>query len=211
MDGPDVLARRAAARRTPVAWRPLVRRVVIALVLAAALLTGVMWTIGAATRSITTQEQRFPATSIDALRIDGGAGPVTIVVVDRGDVAVTTRLTDSALGRIASRPAVSGRTLRITTDCERRCLASKATADHQIAIPRATIETMDLKLATGDVRVDGFAGDIEVVTTDGDIFLSHFSGEVTRLRTTRGAIRVETGGAETRQIPGRVYASPRSR
>ncbi len=201
---------RAADRSARVAWRPLARRVVVALAFVALLLTGVLWTIGAATRSTTTQQQAFPAAGIDTLRIEGGAGPVAIVVVDRGDMVVTTRLTDSALGRIASRRAVSGRTLRITTDCERRCLASRATADHQIAIPRATIEAMDLELATGDVRVDGFAGEIEVATTDGDIFLSHFSGEVTRLRTTRGEITVETGDAGVRRIPGRVYAAPRS-
>ena len=184
------------------AWSRVARRVVVALVLAASLLTAVLWTIGAATRSVTTQEQIYPATGIDTLRIDGGAGPVTIVVVPRADVVVTSRLTDSALGRIASRRAVSGRTLTITTDCEWRCLASNATADHQIAIPRAMIETMDLRRATGDVRVDGFAGNIEVATTDGDIFLSHFSGEVTQLRTTRGAIRVEAGETEPRQVPG---------
>lgn len=210
MEASDVSSRRAAARSTRIAWRRLARRIVIGLVLIALLLTGVIWTIGTATRSITTQQQAFPATGIDTLEIDGGAGPVAIVVVNRWDVVVTTRLTDSALGRITSRPAVSGRTLRITTDCERRCLASNATADHQIAIPRALIETMDVELVAGDVRVDGFAGDVEVATSDGDIVLSHFGGEVTRLRTTRGEIAVETGDAEVRRIPGRVYAAPRS-
>ncbi len=201
-----------STRREPrVAWRRSAGRAVGVLVLVALLLTAVLWTIGAATRSVTTQQQAFPAAGIDTLRIDGGAGPVTIVVVDRADLVVTSRLTDSALGRIASRRAVSQGTLTITTDCGSRCRASKASADHQIALPRATIESLVLTLASGDVRVDGFEGDIEVATSDGDIFLSDFSGEVTRLRTARGIIRVEIGDADARQVPGWVYAAPRSR
>lgn len=197
MEGSDVSAKPAAPGPPRVAWLAATPWVVIAPVLLALLLTAVLWAIGAATRSVTTEQQAFPATGIDTLRIDQGAGPVTIVVVDRADVVVTTRLTDSALGRVTSGRVVSRHTLTITTDCGWHCLASRATADHQIALPRSTIETIDLNLTRGAVRVDGFAGDIEVATTDGDIFLSHFSGEVTRLRTTRGLVRVEPGDAGT--------------
>lgn len=161
------------------------------------LLLVVLWAIGAMTRSVTTEEQAFPAASIDTVRIDGGAGPVTIVVVDRADVVVTARLMDSALGRIAGRQVVSGRTLTITTDCGWRCLASGAFADHQIALPRAAIETLDLRRARGDVRVDGFGGSIEVATTAGDIHLSRFRGEITALRAARGTVRVESGDGGT--------------
>lgn len=191
-------ARPAAPRRPSVTRLPVAGRLAIALVVISLLLTAALWTIGAATRSVTTEEQAFPAAGIDTLRIDGGAGPVTIVVVDRADVVVTTRLTDSALGRIATERNVAGGTLTLTTICGWRCLASAATADQQIALPRATIEAMDLRLTRGAVRVDGFAGDIEVSTGDGDIFLSRFEGEVARLRAPRGLIQVERGDGPLR-------------
>lgn len=166
--------------------------VVIGIVALVALIALVIWAVTSLTRTTTMQEQAFAPEGVDALEVVGLSGSITVVVVDRADISVTTRLTSSVWQQPSTSRDIDEGTLSITSDCGRRAIFSVCSVEHQIAVPPDALATMRLRATAGAVRVDGYAGDLEVDTTAGSIVLSDHAGEVARLRTTAGEINVES-------------------
>jgi hypothetical protein len=146
------------------------------------------WTVGAVER---TSREVVPG-PVRELRVDAGAGDITIVPALSGDVTIVTRATGS-LHRPQLQVGVNGTDVTLTGGCSAlnfgRCDA--ATVVH---VPPGTAVTVNA--ASGDISASGITAPVQLITASGDVSASGLTG---------GAdLRTSSGDVQARDLAGRV-------
>lgn len=188
-------ARTRSVRSTPrrLLWTGLAG--IAALVLGA----GLLYAATLVTQEVSTARRTFDVARVDSLYISSLAGDVEVVVEERADIAVDSRLS-SALGyEVASTAGVSGRSLVIASRCDLRLFATRCAASHTVAIPSDVAIDLELETTAGDITVDGFSGETATIETTAGNIVFDTSRAPRRLesRTAAGDIRLT--------VPDEVY------
>lgn len=172
---------------------------VLAAIVMLAVGASVVAAVSFAGREISSTTQSFDATAIESLDVTTLAGDVRILVEERDDIALTSRISSTRWSEPVSSAEVSGGSLIIASGCESRLLGLRCAASHTVAVPSDVAFDLDLETTAGDIRVDGFTGETAVVeTTAGDITFGALSAPVRLdVTTTAGNIRIV--------VPDEVY------
>ena len=169
----------------------IVLRILGVVVVLGVVLVVVLWTVATTTEETTTQERSIPAGEIDVLDLQAVAGAITIVVEDRPDVVVTSRLTSGLLDRASSEVDVTAGTLAVSSRCERRGVFSECRVDHELVVPPGELTSMRVSTTAGPIEVRSFDGQVEIDATAGEIELLDFKGPSATLQSTAARIVVD--------------------
>ena len=172
---------------------------------AVVVLAGLVSVAAYATRDIAVVEDAFDVSTLTSLDIAGVAGDVDIVVEDRADVLVTSRLSSSLWNDASAGASLDDGTLTLDSGCERQWLTVYCTADQTVAVPADALSHIDITTTAGDVMVTGFDGEVSLLTRAGDVVLRDFGGETAVMETTAGNVVIEAGSA-LRSLEARTTA-----
>lgn len=165
--------------------------IVVGILAIVVLLAVAVAAIAAVTRETATEQRSFSSDDVGEIEVRGTAGEMDVLVEDRDDIAVTTRLTSRLWERASSDMHLADGTLAVESDCRRTVFFTGCTVEHIILLPADAVARVQLAATAGAIEVEGFAGDLEVTTTAGRIELLAFSGRTARLKTTAGEISVQ--------------------
>lgn len=179
---------------TPVApdRRPSRRLPAVLLVglLAASLLTVAVGRAVSAGAETTTSVQTFPVEGLREVVVSSGG--VEVVVAERDDVELTSRVTASPSDEPPLTVEVAGGRLSIESACSDRLIAVRCASEHRLALPAGALDELAVRTTAGDVTLTGFAGDVALATHAGDVELLGFAGAEARIETSAGDVRVES-------------------
>jgi DUF4097 and DUF4098 domain-containing protein YvlB len=167
-------------------------RLVIGVLVVIALLLVALWAITELARTTTSQEQPLAADEVDALEVRSEAGSISIVVEERGDIAVRSELSSGPWDEISSDVTLAEGTLSVTDDCDRGVpFFTDCQVDHELAVPPEVLTSISIQATAGAIDIRGFDGELDVFTTAGRIVVSDFAGPTASLRSTAGQILVD--------------------
>ncbi|MGH2892357.1 MAG: DUF4097 family beta strand repeat-containing protein [Solirubrobacteraceae bacterium] len=156
-----------------------------ALLVAAAVVLGVLWLSSAKT---TTVSARVPG-SLMGVEVRVQSGDVTIVGGSHSGVAIT-RSGHSVFGHgPVERRSISSGIVRITSRCPRLVIGS-CTASYRIDVPNDV--PISVRTEQGDVRLDSYHGSADIATDGGAINVEGYCGFVLGAASASGDVNVSS-------------------
>ena len=154
------------ARRTRVAWTPLVAASAAALALAL-VAVAISWAV--------SQETRIASYAVrgELARVELDVRSGRVEIADAGGGAVQVRRTDRfAYGRSSEEHrSIGGGVLRIHSRCPSVVVGS-CSADYRVAVPENV--PVSVRTGDGDVHVAAFRGSVQIQTGAGDVGVDAF-------------------------------------
>lgn len=168
------------ARRTRVAWTPLVAASAAALALAL-VAVAISWAA--------SQETRIASYAVrgDLARVELDVRSGRVEIADAGGAAVQVRRTDRfAYGHSSEEHrSVSGGLLRIQSRCPSVVVGS-CSADYRVAVPENV--PVSVRTGDGDVHVAAFRGSVQIQSGAGDVAVDAFCGFSLSVKTASGDV-----------------------
>jgi hypothetical protein len=134
-------------------------------------------------RRAQTQDQSYPG-PVQRIELNLGSGDAVVRATSGAGVSVHRHLVWS-FARPKIHETLTGQTLTITTNCSGIQFGSGCGVDYTIGVPPGV--TLVAKSSTGDVKVSGVQGPVDVRTSTGDVDLTGTSGDLT-VHTSSGDV-----------------------
>lgn len=186
-------------RSTRIAWQVFGSVLTVALVAA-----GVVSAVGLLAHEVHTEVDRFPAGSVDAVRIDTEHGRIEVRAGSTDQIVVEARVS-SSLGTTGRSGRIVGRTLELSSTCPP--LSTWCGVDWTVTVPadvdvyaESHNESISVTGVHGAVTVEAHNGDVELRDLAGPLQVANHNGRVQASNLETADVEVANHNGDVRLL-----------